>query len=318
MVVDKFGRYSVSSNKGERGPKGEGFVVTNDGHYDIQGKRLCNVLSAKEENDAVNLKDINGMLDSCIKDVNGVLDFKNKIVTGIADPLNDQDVVNLRVLKRNSIGLTDDKHYDIQNKKLRNVLTATNDSDAVNLANVKSLINPCMKEVKGVFNFKNKVVTGLEDPKNDQDAVNFRALKRRALTLTSQGFNAKNMKITNVKDPDTVSDVVTLKYFKDNSIVKDSKNGTFNVNNLRISTVSDPKDNQDVVTFNALMSILTKFGWVIYEQLHKTKTNKLSFTNWYNIVKLNPYSLKSWDDAFNLTDAKENKIDKDETSKQTV
>lgn len=318
MGVDKFGRHSVSSNKGERGPKGEGFVVTNDGHYDIQGKRLCNVLSAKEDGDAVNLKDINGMLDSCVKDFNGAFDFKNKIVTGIADPLNEKDAVNLRVLKRNSISLTGDKHYDIQNKKLCNVLAATNESDAVNLANVKSLIDPCMREVKGVFNFKNKVVTGLEDPKNDQDAINLRVLKRRALNLTAQGYNAKNMKITNVKAPDTLSDVVTLKYFKDNSIVKDSKNGTFNVSSHRISSVSDPKDNQDAVTFNALMSILTKFGWVIYEQLHKDKTDKLSFINWYNIVKLDPYSLKSWDDAFNLVEVKENKIDKDEAPKQTV
>lgn len=318
MGVDKFGRHIVSTGKGVRGPKGEGFVVTNDGHYDIQGKRLCNVLSAKDGSDAVTLKDINNMLDPCVKNVDGTFDFKNTIVTGIADPLNEQDAVNLRVLKRDSISLTGDKHYDIQNKKLCNVLAATNEGDAVNLANVKSLISPCLKEVKGVFNFKNKVVTGLEDPKNDQDAVSLRALKRRALTLTTQGFNAKNMKITNVKAPDTVSDVVTLKYFKDNSIVKDSKNGTFNVDNYRISSVSDPKDNQDVVTFNAFMSILSKFGWVIYEQLHKDKTNKLSFSSWYNIVKLDPYSFKSWNDAFNLVEVKENKIDKDGTPKQTV
>lgn len=311
MGVDKFGRHIVSSGKGERGPKGEGFTFTNDGSFDVQGKRLCNVSSAKEESDATNLADLKSMISPCIREVNGVFNFHNKAVTGIDDPKNEQDAVNLRVLKRKSLNETTDGHYDVKNKKICNMLSALNDSDAVNLGDVKSLIRPCVKEVNGVFNFKNKTVTGIEDPKNDLDAVNYKVLKRNIIPLTSQGYNAKGRKITNVKGPETSSDVVCLKYLNDNCIVKDPKTGIYNANNKTISHVSDPKGGQDAVTYNALMAIISKFGWVIYNNLHKDKKIHLNFADWYNIVKLDPYSVKTWDDAFTLTEVKDNKIVKD-------
>lgn len=321
MSVDKFGRHNVSSGKGERGPKGEGFAYTIEGNFDVQGKRLCNVLSAKDGSDAVCLDGLKNMLNPCVKETNGIYTFNDKTVTGIADPVNDQDAVNFRVLKRKSLSTTPDSHYDIQNKRLCNVSDAVNENDAVNLAGVKNLIKSCMKEVKGVFNFKGKVVSGIEEPKNDQDAISFKVMKRvvnqATLNLTSQSYNGRNKKITNVKAPETASDVVVLKFLNDNCIVKDLKTDTFNANSKIISHVSDPKEAQDVVTYNSMMMIVTKLSWVIYNVLQKDKKNKLNFTDWFSIVKLDPYSLKTWDDAFNLLEAKGNQIAKDGEQSKT-
>lgn len=316
MSVDKFGRHIISSNKGERGPKGEGFTFTEEGNFDVQNKRLCNVLNAKYDNDAVNLLNLKVLLKPCLQEVNEVFNFNNKTVTGIVDPKNDEDAVNLRVLKRKSVSETIDGHYDIQNKRLCNVKNAIHVNDAVNLASVTNLINPCMKEVKGVFNFKNKTVTGIEDPKNDLDAISLKVLRRNTLTLTNQGYNAKGKKITNVKAPENLNDVVVLKYLNDNCLITDSKKGIFNANNKIISHCSDPKDSQDVMTYNAMLTVISKLGWSIYNVLHKDKKDKLNFTDWFNIVKRDPYSMKTWDDALNLLEVKGNQIIKDSTPHQ--
>lgn len=308
MGVDKFGRHTVISSKGVRGPKGEGFNLTASGDFDVEGKRLCNVLDAKDGGDAVNLNTAKSMVSPCVKEINGVFDFGNKIVGGVDDPKNDRDAINLRTLKRKSLSSTPDGQFDIQNKRLCNVSNAVHENDAVNLAGLKSSIDPCMKEVNGVFNFKSKTVTGIEDPKTEQDAVSFKILKRYTLGVSNQAYNARGRKITNVKAPDTPSDAVILKYLNDNCVVKDKKSDVFIASGKRICSVSDPKEAQDVVTQHAMMMIITKLGWVLYNRIYKDANNKRNFTDWFNIIKTDPYSLKTWDDAFALTQAKDSQI----------
>lgn len=56
MPIDKFGRYL--GEYGRRGPRGEGFNLTEEGNYDMQQKRICNLAKAQEEDDAVSLGDL--------------------------------------------------------------------------------------------------------------------------------------------------------------------------------------------------------------------------------------------------------------------
>lgn len=55
MSVDVFGR-KLRDGEGARGPRGIGFKVTADGHFDLENKRLCNVAWPKQLNEAVNLE----------------------------------------------------------------------------------------------------------------------------------------------------------------------------------------------------------------------------------------------------------------------
>lgn len=50
-----FGRTLVRANEG---PQGVGFVLTKDGDFDIEKRRLCNVAPAIEPSDAVNLESL--------------------------------------------------------------------------------------------------------------------------------------------------------------------------------------------------------------------------------------------------------------------
>ena len=58
MSVDVFGRQLIREKEVHRGPPGIGFSLTSEANFDIQNKRLCNVESADEPTDAVNLKDL--------------------------------------------------------------------------------------------------------------------------------------------------------------------------------------------------------------------------------------------------------------------
>ena len=58
MSVDVFGRILVQSKEVHKGPAGVGFVLTKEGDFDIEKRRLRNVASALEPHDAVNLENL--------------------------------------------------------------------------------------------------------------------------------------------------------------------------------------------------------------------------------------------------------------------
>lgn len=57
MGVDIFGRANtkLAASSYTRGPPGIGYNLTQDGQYDINRKRLCNLADPLNDNDAVNL-----------------------------------------------------------------------------------------------------------------------------------------------------------------------------------------------------------------------------------------------------------------------
>ena len=62
MSIDIFGRHSKQAGNSSRSPGGIGFMVTSEGNFDIDGKRLCNVAKAEQKNDAVNLQLIQDLI----------------------------------------------------------------------------------------------------------------------------------------------------------------------------------------------------------------------------------------------------------------
>ena len=67
MSVDVFGRQLIQEKEVHRGPPGIGFSLTSEANFDIQNKRLCNVESAINLTDAVNLQSLSD-LESKLRD----------------------------------------------------------------------------------------------------------------------------------------------------------------------------------------------------------------------------------------------------------
>ena len=57
-ILNNFEKYTENdcNVKGQAGRDGIGFKLTDDGNYDIDGKRLANVADSIDDSDAVNLK----------------------------------------------------------------------------------------------------------------------------------------------------------------------------------------------------------------------------------------------------------------------
>lgn len=103
--VDIFGRQLSNKNyitegksngRGEirRGPPGEGFKFTKDGHYDIEEKRLCNIADAYDSNDAVSKKIALSMIEN-----------ETKHLVSITKILKDSDKHNTEVISQLTIKL---------------------------------------------------------------------------------------------------------------------------------------------------------------------------------------------------------------------
>ena len=95
---------TTSSTHGPPGPPGIGFKLTGDGNYDIDGKRLTNVSQPIDARDVATKAyiDVN-KLDVILRDgsqnMTGNLDMNNNKLTSLADSTDDNDAVNLKVLK---------------------------------------------------------------------------------------------------------------------------------------------------------------------------------------------------------------------------
>ena len=66
MSVDVFGR-NLKRKEGHRGPPGIGYKLTKDGQYDVENKRLCNLATAEQSNDAVNLDTLQNLVASEVR-----------------------------------------------------------------------------------------------------------------------------------------------------------------------------------------------------------------------------------------------------------
>lgn len=84
MSVDVFGRLLVDKKEIIKGPPGNGFELTNDGHFDIQNKKICHVADPVDPTDATNLK----TLLEKIKDIRNIVWKLEKRINNIEEKMN--------------------------------------------------------------------------------------------------------------------------------------------------------------------------------------------------------------------------------------
>lgn len=66
MSVDVFGR-NLKKSEGGRGPPGIGFKITTDGNYDMENRRISNLASPIQSNEAVNLSTLHQEIDKVLE-----------------------------------------------------------------------------------------------------------------------------------------------------------------------------------------------------------------------------------------------------------
>ena len=91
MSIDVFG-HSLEKTTGNRGPPGIGFKISDDGQFNIDKKRLCNVGSPVQPGDAVNLDTLNHKVET----LKSLIDEKIKFIEELVEAYRDDVDVELR------------------------------------------------------------------------------------------------------------------------------------------------------------------------------------------------------------------------------
>lgn len=291
MSVDKFGRYaSTGKSKAVRGPKGEGFLLTPDGDYNIQNKRLKLVNNPADELDAVNLKALRQ--NSISLNSGGVYDAENKRITNVSFPLNGTDSVNLMYLN-NQIPIKSftDKSYSCHQYKIKDVAYPQSGGDAVNVSYVN---DKCLLFDKKGVDVKGSTLVHIRDPVDNSDCATKSYVDSRTPYRTKTYWGFGNRRIASVGDPKDLQDSVTVRYMNSNAICKVSNaikqfDGKGNI----ITNVAQPMQLDDVVTKRYLKEVVANLGYAMYSNLNKGRAALTPPDQWKAQVLST-----SWDDLF--------------------
>lgn len=179
MTIDKFGRSSKSFQRDVKGPKGDGFNITVDGHYDMKEKRLTNLGEAVESQDAVTKTYVDSKL---IPLDNDVFNLGNKRMRNLDDAIQDRDAVNLQTLKR--VCLThEDSGFDAGEKQINNLSNPTKPRDA---ATKKFVEKTCKIEHE-------TITVDLAKQQEDVNALKQRITKCEGLIGSNKEYHDKNL-----------------------------------------------------------------------------------------------------------------------------
>jgi hypothetical protein len=336
MSVDKFGRYA-KRKEAVIGPKGIGYNLTPEGDYDIQLKRLRNVEDAIDDFDAVNYKTHIEAFRNCISLQNGQFDAQKTRICNLAQPVEtddavtlqyvdshtpikldekkvysvhqyrlqdvafpeiDGDAVNLSYMKDHTINKSKDFHFDAKGYVIQNVGPPENEGDSINLSFLRN--HTFTKNKDGVYDVQNTVIQNLAPPSKAGDAVNKAYIDNRLPVQGARAWHFKNKRLTNVSDPDpdNVHDVVTLNYFNRHAILHGSE-GNWDIREKRLKSVADPIELSDGVNKRYVKEIVGSLGYALYKALGKGKRDHtMSAEDWNAQVMLE--KTPPWDRLFNL------------------
>lgn len=292
MSVDKFGRYTSSGkSKVVRGPKGDGFLLTTDGDYDIQHKRLKLVNNPTDELDAVNLKTLR---ENTITSNGGAYDAGNKRITNVSDPKAGSDCVNKSYLT-NKIPLKHrgNKSYSFNKYSLKDVAFPSEEGDAVNLSFVK---NNCLLHDDSNVDVKGAALIHVRDPINGSDCATKTYVDSKGPFSNNTHWVFNYKKLSSVGAPQDQNDAVTLQYMSNNSLCRvDGGAKQFDGKECIISNIAKPLQPDDAVNKRYLKEVLADFGYSIYSSIHKGSGGSLiPAAQW----KTQVLSTDTWDELF--------------------
>ena len=232
------------------GGGGSGLKLDVNNNYDIEQKRLANVGSAVDSDDAVTKQQIENALSTKPSKVDVILVDGSTHMTGDLD------------LRGNSIILAGE--IDMNRKLITNMDTDENqDLCAVNMTTLKKVTDAVLEkdiDLQDNYNVKNSKQQSFADLSlNYDNLVSYNDvenifLSRKKTFSMETALDMGNNTIFNVKDP-TVADQGVNKRYVDglhsHTLLTDGSNqptANIDFNTYRITNMSDPVGNQDAAT----------------------------------------------------------------------
>lgn len=212
MVLDKFGRHRDKAQAPVRGPKGDGFVLTSDGDYDIQRKRLKFVKEPVDGEDAVNFNTLNNLKANVLLVGRTRISAKGKRISNLGKPaISDDAVTKGYVDSMVPLKNSQTSSYSFHQYNIKDLAYPKNDGDGVNLKYVKDNCLVYNKEIDA----NGKKITNVEAPVKPSDAVTLKYMTANALCKNKNVFDGQKSIISNVAVPVNVDDAVSKRYLKE-------------------------------------------------------------------------------------------------------
>lgn len=269
MSVDKFGRYSegiggCKETAGVKGSPGIGFILTQNGDYDIQNKRLCNVSEAVDDGDAITLQTFKRKFSKCLKSDKDGYYAEGKRLRGTADPIDLKDAINLDTLIKQITKClqlqksTDDNNtaYLAGGKRIKGVADPIGMTDAVNYQTIteetSSLwkqLSLCLQYNEKGYDLAGKRLSGLPNPAREDDAINYK--------FFLNNINTVNNNIKSIQDK-------LLTSFQVNG-------GAYDARGKRIINLAEPTEEGDAVSMHYLYNVIYNMVDIIYNIIKVVK-----------------------------------------------
>lgn len=214
MSVDKFGRHQ-SAVTVRRETKRQirddiGFKITNDGHIDVENKKIRNLEEPVAANDAVSLAYVQ---NHCLLIDDKGVDVKRCKLRNVENPVDVNDAVNKFYVDDKCVQYSSGV-IDARNQLIINVRDPQQPNDVVNKEYVDS---KTIKRESDSWLFGNSWLTQVRSPTFNSDAVNLKYMLENTISLRpgSDIFNAAGKRITDVADGSADSDVVNVRQMHD-------------------------------------------------------------------------------------------------------
>lgn len=99
MSVDVFGR-KLDKKEGTRGPPGVGYKLTENGQFDADSKRICNLAHPIQANDAVNLDFLSQLLDAELRSIKTITAQLQKDINDIKYLIDNKFIIVKELKKK--------------------------------------------------------------------------------------------------------------------------------------------------------------------------------------------------------------------------
>ena len=264
-----------------------------NGLFDTQSLRICNLGHPVDKDDAVTLGHMKDVTPSVHDDH---WEFKRKRLSNVAAPIYDGEAVNILYLKQNTINKVEKNVFDAQDTVIRNVASPVSERDAVNLTYIHE--NTIQKDKNGKFDVKNTVIKNLSPPNEAGDAVNKAYLEEHIPMLQGLGFNFKNKRIQQVGEPLHDHDAVTLGYLKKNTITLEGPENHWNVHKKRITNLSKPRGLTDAVSKEYVKEALADFAYTMFKGVYRNNRARIPTESEWKMQVVQETS--TWDQLFNI------------------
>lgn len=263
-TFDKFGHYR--GHQAKVGPPGRGFVLDENGNYNMEEKVLTNLEDPEDEQDAVTKSYLKRKLDVCIQydTSKGGFNCRRAKLFDIKGPEKEHDAVTLSFLRDKTINNLGDGVFDGKKARLRNIGDPQYSVDAVNLGYLKNTAL-CYKDNEG-FDARGRRINHVSDPQIGDDGVNLNYLILKTLNCKEgDAFDGKNKRIKNVVSPIQNQDCVTLSYLKENTL--NTLDKIIDARGEKITNLGEGENGADAVSLSLLIKIMQYNSYLIERDL---------------------------------------------------